>query len=341
MSITKRGPRSFLVRIRRTGYPEQSRTFDTAKQAEVWERSIESAIDSGTFKDISSLKVISLQSLLQRYLDEITPTKRSASRESLRIQKLMRHPIAQRSLISLKSVDFSQFRIERLKEVSNRTCQMDLTQLSHAYTIAIKDWSMPLENPLTSIRKPPVTRARDRRLVEDEEARLLAASMDSRSRAPSLSFCIQLAIETGMRAGEIVNLSWDEIKLSKSVIKLDITKNGEARTVPLSAQAEALIRALPRPAEGGRLTSFFDSNGLSAAFRRSCIRAGIVNLHFHDLRHEAASRLAPGIESITTLCKVMGWKTIQMALRYYHPTDDELVLVTRKARAAFSKPILK
>ena len=341
MSIIKRGPRSFLVRIRRTGYPEQCKTFDTARDAQVWERSIESAMDGGSFTDTSSLKVWTLRLLLQRYLEEITPTKRSASRETLRIQKLMRHPIAQRSLISLKSVDFSKFRIERLKEVSNRTCQMDLTQLSHAYTIAIKDWSMPLKNPLTSIRKPPVTRARDRRLVDDEEVRLLASSWDSRSRAPSLPFCIQLAIETGMRAGEIVSLTWDEIKLSKSVIKLDITKNGDARTVPLSVQAEALIRALPRPAEGGRLTSFYDSNGLSAAFRRSCMRAGIENLHFHDLRHEAASRLAPGIKSITTLCKVMGWKTIQMALRYYHPTDDELVLATRRARAAFSKPVLK
>ncbi|MCS6503837.1 site-specific integrase [Burkholderia thailandensis] len=151
-------------------------------------------------------------------------------------------------------------------------------------------------------------------------------------RAATLSFCIVLAIETGMRAGEIVKLRWEQIDLANHTIRLNLTKNGHARSVPLSERAEAAIRALPRSIHGGRLTSFYDSRGLSAAFRRACERAGVVGLRFHDLRHEAASRLAPHMPA-STLAKVMGWKTLQMAMRYYNPTDQELVTAVRKVSA--------
>jgi len=133
-----------------------------------------------------------------------------------------------------------------------------------------------------------------------------------------------------MRAGEIVGLTWEQIDLSARVIRLDLTKNGEGRVVPLSEAAEAAIRVIPRPIKGGRLTKFYDSRGLTAAFRRACERVGITGLRFHDLRHEAASRLAPHMP-VATLAKVMGWKTIQMAMRYYNPTDAELVAAVRAA----------
>lgn len=87
---------------------------------------------------------------------------------------------------------------------------------------------------------------------------------------------------------------------------------------------------LPRALHGGPLTTFHDSNGLGAAFRRACERCGVENLRFHDLRHEAASRLAPKMP-VATLAKVMGWRTLQMAMRYYNPTARELVAAVRAA----------
>lgn len=107
-------------------------------------------------------------------------------------------------------------------------------------------------------------------------------------------------------------------------------KNGDSRTVQLSEAAEAVIRSLPRALHGGRLTTFHDSNGLGAAFRRACQRAGIDGLCFHDLRHEAVPRLAKKMP-LATLAKVLAWRTLQMAMRYYNPTAKELVDAVRAA----------
>ena len=182
-------------------------------------------------------------------------------------------------------------------------------------------------NPLDGVKWPAKGQHRERRLRGDEEARLLEAAGQSKTSA--LKLCIILAIETGMRSGEIVKLDWQQIDLARHVIRLSLTKSGDPRTVPLSERAEDAIRALPQPASG-RLTAFHDARGLRKAFSLACKRAGIVGLRPHDLRREAASQLAPKVET-ATLAKVMGWRTLQMAMRYYNPTDDELVAAVRKS----------
>lgn len=137
---------------------------------------------------------------------------------------------------------------------------------------------MPVENPIASIRKPASGQHRERRLAEDELSRLLNAADDS--KALTLSFCIIIAVETGMRAGEIVPFVWEQIDLANSVIRVDMTKNGDRRVVPLTEAAVAAISALPRPIHGGRVTSLYDCLGLSAAFRRVCERAGMTGLGY-------------------------------------------------------------
>ena len=327
-SITKRGPYQFQAQIRRKGYPIQQHTFETKREAEAWAAVVESEMHRGVFIDRSEAERTTLHDTLQRYAAEVTPEKRSATRELQRIRFLQRQTIATLSLAALRSADIAAYRDARLKQVGAAQVRKELGLLSHVLTVARRDWSLPIDNPVSGIRKPPAPRHRERRLEGDEEAWLLKVAAES--KATTLPFCITLALETGMRAGEIVNLSWEQIDLSNNVIRLDMTKNGDRRVVPLSEVAESLIRALPRPLRGGRLTGFHDSNGLGAAFRRACMRAGITGLRFHDLRHEAASRLAPHMP-VATLAKVMGWKTIQMAMRYYNPTAAELVAAVRAA----------
>lgn len=329
-SITKRGPYQFQAQIRRKGYPLQNKTFETKKDAEQWARVVESEMDRGVFVDRSELERTTLKELLERYANEITLNKRAYRAELNRIKQLQRHPLAERSLASLRAVDFSSYRDKRLHSVSPRTVQLELAIFSHMFNIARKEWSLPVTNFVKSITKPSVPPGRERRLEGREEERLLVAAKDGFVRTPFLAFCIQLAIETGMRAGEIVSLQWGQIDLANHVIHLRLTKNGDSRTVPLSVAAENLIRSLPRPMHGGRVTTFHDSNGLGSSFRAACVRAGIENLHFHDLRHEAASRLASHMP-VATLAKVMGWKTLQMAMRYYNPKPAELVEAVRAA----------
>jgi integrase len=327
-TITYRGPHQFQATVRRTGFPTKARTFESKEEAKLWAATIESEMGRGMFVDRSEAERTTFRELLERYKREVTPTKRGAGPERSRLKRLIEHPMALRRLAQLRSVDFSSYRDERLDEgAADKTVREELLLCSAVLNTASKDWSIPVENWVKHVRKPSPGAFRERRPSGDEEARLRSACQASKS--PGLECAVTLAIETGMRRGEISELAWTQVDFTAKVIRLTITKNGERRRVPLSVCAETALRALPRNANG-RVFTFSDSNGLGAAFARACSRAEIDNLHFHDLRHEAASRFAPRMP-VQTLAKLMGWKSLQMAMRYYNPTDSELVSLVRAA----------
>ncbi|WP_312793062.1 site-specific integrase [Diaphorobacter nitroreducens] len=327
-SITKRGPFQWQAIVRRVGFPTQTRTFECKRDAADWSMTVESEMRRGLFIDRSDLQRMELLELLMRYMDEVTPTKRGCGPEESRLRRLMAHPLALRRLASLCAADFSMYRDERLDEnAAGKTVREELLLLSAVLNTARKDWSIPVENWVQHVRKPAPGQHRERRPTADEEARLLVACRASKS--VGLECSVVLAIETGMRRGEIAGLTWTQVDFAAKVVRLELTKNGSRRMVPLSVAAEAALRALPRNIDG-KVFSFHDSNGLGAAFVRACARAEIEDLHFHDLRHEAASRFAPRMPA-TTLAKLMGWKTIQMAMRYYNPNEQELVALVRTA----------
>lgn len=330
-AITKRGPYQYQAIIRRKGFPSQTKTFESRMDAEAWARSIESKMDDNSFRDRRSLVRMTLHDALERYVSQVTPTKRGASQERQRIRQLQRHPLAMRSLDSLLAKDFAAYRDARLEEVSPTSVRLELALLSHLYTIAIKEWSLPLIHELKNVRKPSAGHGRDRRLQGSEEERLLDAIQRPEAMGSKvwLDACVRLAIETGMRAGEILSCEWRQVDLHRGCIRLELTKNGSKRTVPLSVEAVRILDALPR--RGVEVIGmFYDTSGLDRALKRACTAAGITNLKFHDLRHEAASRLAPHMR-VQDLAKVMGWKTLQMAMRYYNPSDEELVRLVRRA----------
>ena len=334
-SITRRGDYQYQVIVRRKGYPTRTRTFETRKDAERWAREIESQIDSGVFKDRREVEATTLGEALERYRLTETHKKRGLVAETCRIRQLQSLPLAQRSLDSLQAKDFAAYRDLRLRKVAPNTVRLDLALLSHLFTVAIDEWCLPLEHPLRKVKKPAPGPERDRRLAGDEEARLMAAVLrpGSRSAGPWLRACITLAIETGMRAGELLSLQWSRVDFSQSVVRLDKTKNGTARSVPLSEKAQACLQQLPRSIGGRVIPNFHDTSGLGRAFRLLCSAAKVEGLHFHDLRHEAASRLAPHMP-VQTLAKIMGWRTLQMAMRYYNPSEMELVQAVRRATAS-------
>ena len=322
-TISERGPHQYQAIVRRKGYPSQTKTFEARNDAKKWVAVIESEMHRGVFTDRTECERTTLKEALERYLKEKTVLKRSPQQEIYRIRAWQKHPLALRSLASLRTCDFAEYRDERLDFVSRNTVRLELAVIGHLCTVAISEWSLPIErNWIVKGLLPKPGNARSRRLVSDEEARLLASA--EQSNALNLTLAIKLGILTGMRNGELTHLEWSQVDLEQHTISLSITKNGDARVVPLFKAAVELLRAIRRPAGGGRLFEFHDSNGLSAAFRRACERADIVDLHFHDLRHEAASRLAPHVPA-TALCKLMGWKSFQMSLRYYNQLASEAV----------------
>jgi len=335
-TIVKRGPYQYQATVRRRGYKTQCKTFETRAEADFWAMAVESSMNSGQFRDPSGLKGVTLEDALRNYNTKVTAHKKRPQQERSRISMLCRHPMAKRYVVNMRARDFAEYRDERLTQVGHNSVRLELALLSHLYTIAIKEWGWPLAHELSNVRKPKVPRGRERRLVDDEEERLLAATRLPRRRqcSPWLEACVRLAIETGKRAGEILDLEWSHVHLNRRIVRIVDSKNGDSRTVPLSGLAVDIIRGLPRePGDRWVIQGFYDTNGLDAAFAIACKDAGIENLRFHDLRHEAASRMAPHMKA-QELAKVFGWKTLQMAMRYYNPTDDELVsLVSRVERA--------
>jgi integrase len=324
-SIRKHG-NGYQCRIRTKGFPNQSKVFPNKAQAIQWSKVVESEMVRGVFIDRSEAERTTLGEALSRYLTERTQQKRGAKQERRRIHTLIALPWATTSLAALRQKDFTQYRESRLKAVSAGTVRLELAILRNLFTVAIKDWGIAVTNPLLSVKSPKAPKGRTRRLNGDEENRLLAA-VKKHGRNDWLAPLIQLAIHTGMRAGELRSMSWSDIDLKnphEASVHLSMTKNGTERTVPLIKEAVEVFRRMPRAIGGDVFPSLDDTVKISRAFKRSCKWAGIEDLRFHDLRHEAASRFAPHLQS-QELMKVMGWKAPQMVARYYHPRVKDLL----------------
>ncbi|MHB8387596.1 MAG: site-specific integrase [Metallibacterium sp.] len=194
-------------------------------------------------------------------------------------------------------------------------------------------------NPVASVRRPAAVRARDRRLEAGEEARLLEALGDRAgtvkgakrsggyrvgTRNPWMRPLVLFAIETAMRQGELLALRWENIDLKAQTAHLEDTKNGESRTVPLSSRAVAVLEALPRSSGMDERVFPVTAQAVKLAWKRATKRAGLEDLHFHDLRHEATSRLAEKLPNLIELAAVTGHKDLRMLKRYYHPRAADL-----------------
>jgi len=320
-TVEKRG-KFWRVKIRRRGYPEQTRSFDVKLHALRWAREIENEMDRGVFIDRTEAEKNTLGDVLSRYVREVTPTKRGALPEECRLLALIQRPIAQIKMTTLSGVHVAHYRDARLTEVSPATVNKELNLISHAIDTARREWGIHLaDNPVRLVRRPNSPNSRERRLVDDEEDRLLIACNDARN--PYLLPIVRLALETGMRQGELVALTWKHVDLKKRVAFLPVTKNGEPRGVALSTGAIAAIRGLPKSV-GGKLFPGVTTEAVKRAFMRACKRAEIDDLRFHDLRHEATSRFfEKGLNPIE-VSSITGHKTLQMLKRYTHLQADKL-----------------
>ena len=234
------------------------------------------------------------------------------------------------------------YRDERLATVtsrggvtSNNTVRLELALLSHLYTVAIQEWGLGLTfNPVLNIRKPSPGEGRNRRLQPGEERKLMAA-VKSHSN-PMLGWIVTIAIETGMRSSEITSLRVSQVDLGRRVVRLLDTKNDSARSVPLSLRAtEAFRQALANPVRPvDTALVFFGEPGRDGTrrpyeFNRvwTVLKAklGLKDLRFHDLRHEAVSRLVEGGLSDQQVASISGHKSMQMLRRYTHLRAEDLV----------------
>jgi integrase len=236
----------------------------------------------------------------------------------------VRCAIAHRTLAKLTSSDVATYRDERLRTVAPATIVRELNTISHAIEIATREWGLWLpRNPVKLVRRPPVPRGRTRRFKQGEEESLLAAC--DRGRTPLLKPLIIIAIETGMRRGELLDLRWEHVDLKICVAHLPLTKNGDSRDVPLSRRAVETLQVL-RAAEARHERVFpITGNAVRLAFEHLRERAGMSDFHFHDLRHEAISRLFEKGLNIAEVSAISGHRELKMLQRYTHLRAADLV----------------
>ncbi|MCH1515669.1 MAG: tyrosine-type recombinase/integrase, partial [Alphaproteobacteria bacterium] len=224
-NIRKRGNK-WQVQIRRAGHSSITKTFHRREEAIAWGRSQEVRLDASEAGIALPVKE-TLTELLGRYAVEITPQKKSAASESRRIARLFKDPISQYRICDLTPETLAKFRDRRLLD-GQRAAAYDLQIIRHVLNIASSEWGMNIkENPLNNVRFPAPPRPRDRRLKPGELEVLLAAAKESGSAyMPAL---ILLAVETGMRAGEMLKLKWADWSEEEATIHLRDTKNGRDR----------------------------------------------------------------------------------------------------------------
>jgi len=320
-TFRKRGPYQWQSQVRKKGQPLQTKTFETRALATQWARAIEVEMDKGVFVSRAEAESTTLKELLERYLAEVTPLKKGAEPETNRLRVFMIHSLAQRFVAGIRGVDIARFRDERLQKVSSSTVKRDLVLLGHVFEVARKEWGIHFHNPVRDIKLPADGRPRDRCLQAGEESRLLAACQEARNS--NLLPIVHLALETAMRQGELIRLRWEHIDLNRRTAHLPDTKNGEARTVPLSTTAVKILRTLPRSLHG-QAFSGITTEAIKRAYIRAVRRADIQNLRFHDLRHEATTRLFEKGLNIMEVAGITGHKDLRMLRRYTHLKAEDL-----------------
>jgi len=312
-TIRKRGNLQWEVRVRRKGHPVTCKTFETKADAEVWARQIENEIDRGVFVSRYEAERTTLHEALERYIQECIPRLAHVYRETMRARGLQRRAIASRLLSSIRAKDISDFIRERTSEgMSGNTIRLDINVISRLFNIASSAWGMEsLVNPVGKIQKPKVSKGRERRFEDGEEEKLLAVAS-----FPPFRAVVRFALETAMRRGEIASLDWSHVDLKKRTVFLSETKNGTARTVPLSPGALAVLEAMPD--REGTVFCLRD-HSITKHFIKACKAAGIENMTFHDLRHEATSRLFERTDlDMMEIKAITGHKSLQMLARYSH-----------------------
>lgn len=305
--------------IRRKDAPQISQTFHRKSEAEAWARELEIEADRGALKnDPRILNQITLGDLLLRYLDTISVEKAGAQIEGYVINAFLRQSLSRRTLASLQPSDFVAYRDFRLTEVSGSTVNRQLCIIQHAFEIAVKEWGLPLQsNPVSLIRKPKNNPARERRLKEGEYETLISESVNCRNKL--IKPIIVLAVETAMRRGEILNIRHNDVLVEKRYLRIPKTKTGVPRTIPLSSTAFNLlqIRIAELSDYEGNLFPI-TPNAFRLAWERLKKRACIKDLHFHDLRHEAVSRLFEQGLGLAHVAAISGHKDFRMLARYTH-----------------------
>lgn len=367
----KNGKYRYYVQIRLKGYPPQHASFKRKTDAERWIQQTEAAMREGRHFKTSAAKKHTFGELIDRYVRDVLPKKKKSEQRQGTQLKWWKERLSAYLLADITPALISEQRDFLLRGITKQgkvrspaTVVRYMAALSHVYTIAIKEWGWIEDSPISKVIKPKEPRGRIRFLSDEERPRLLQACEESRN--PYLYLIVVLALSTGMRQGEILNLKWSQVELDneKGRITLYETKNHEIRPVALASHAFELMRQfrtakigdrnMKNPEIHGRSTAKRDERSspqllfpgtsekkpidIRSAWEAALKKAGISDFKFHDLRHSCASYLAMDGASAPEIAAVLGHKTLAMVKRYAHLSDPHTAgVISRMNQKIFGR----
>lgn len=307
-SIRKRG-NHYQAQIRMSGGRARSATFKTRAEALAWVR--EAAFELSQLP-ASRDERITIAEVIERYIKDVIPLRGSGKIEAQRLSMITRQPLASLRITSISKSDLSRYRDSRLQLVKTNTLVREMGLLRSVLATAIDDWGLNVPNPLSDFRIKREPDQRFRRLGQGELEKLLTTHCGNPFTKPAAL----LSLETAMRLGEILSIEWCHLDHQNGFVELKRSKNGYGRIIPLTETAIGVIEELCRD---GDLLFPVKPDTLKLSWRRLVRRAGIQDLRFHDLRHEAISRLLEKGLTIPEAASVSGHRTASMLMRYAHP----------------------
>ena len=349
----------WMAQIRRKGAPTISRTFDLKADAEAWAREIEREHQRGNIAALSQeAQRTTFAEVADDWIKHVLPSKKDHGASTY--ARAAKEKFGSYFLAKIRNVDVATWRDDLLAAgYSPQTVIHHLRLASVIFSHAERELSihLPAGNPVKAVSKPPAPKARDRRLRAGELEYLLRGAEDARKQVVGLPEIIIMAVESSMRLGELLNLEWARVDLKRRIAHLVDTKNGESRTVALSSAAVKALSALrhrnrdkkppgtdqPADRESGRVFAGWGNKDsfektwqrcvkrAQALYGEDCAKANkridptfLANLRFHDLRHEATSRLFEKGLGIMEVASMTGHKSLSMLKRYTHVEAEKL-----------------
>lgn len=345
--ISNCGEKTYRVKVRVKGYTQQSASFKRKTDAKNWAKNTEAAINEGRFFNHSHTKKKNMNDLINRYIREILPNKPASITDQTRQLNFWKTEIGD---LLIKDVSSSMITALRNKLKQQKTVRGNLRNpatvnrylaaLSHAFTVAIKEWEWTSDNPCNRVSRLKESRGRTRYLSDHERIKLLDACYKSRNKY--LYTIVVLALSTGARKSEILFLTWNNIHFDREIIQLDKTKNGEIRILPLQGYALELVKELYSNStkESTLLfpsarSNFQHPTTIRKSWNTAISEANLEDFRFHDLRHSAASYMAMDGASLIDIAQILGHKTLEMTKRYSHLSDAH----TKKVVASMNSKI--
>ena len=324
------GTKVYHVQIRLRGYPPQTASFDRKTDARHWAQDIESAIRERRYFKGRESRRRTLNDVIRRYKQTHLVGKKTR-RDLERYLDWWNQQIGGHSLADITPALIVEHRDGLAsgltwhgKGRAPATVNRYLEALSKPLTVSCNEWQWLDENPMRKVSKLKQPRGRVRWLSDDERERLLSACRHGNN--PYLEIVVILALSTGARYSEIMNLRWSDVDLNRGMAILDQTKNDERRALPITGLALEKLKVFSKVRRLDTELLFPRKDGdkpmtLRKHWLRALQEAQIDDFRFHDLRHCTASYLAMDGASLPEIAAVLGHKTLQMVQRYAHLSE--------------------